>query len=94
MLFYLPEAKDREADKGSILGLCKTVFDLDIPISSVIQLGKRLIIDIDLYWLALNMKMTRLLLFCMHTYYIVMINLKELLLLQIELSLNVKSIRS
>lgn len=41
IVYNLPEAKDREADKGSILSLCKTAFDFDIPITKIIRLGKK-----------------------------------------------------
>ena len=42
IIYNLPEAKDHTADKNSFLTLCKTVFDLNVPVTRVVCLGKRL----------------------------------------------------
>ena len=39
IIYNLPEAKDRTADKNSFLTLCKTVFDLNVPVTRVVCLG-------------------------------------------------------
>ena len=40
--FTICLAKDHTADKNSFLTLCKTVFDLNVPVTRVVCLGKRL----------------------------------------------------
>jgi len=41
VIYNLPESKDREADKLSVLSLVKTVYDLDAQINRVVCLGRR-----------------------------------------------------
>jgi len=41
IIYNFPEAKDRTDDKNSFLTLCRTVFDLNAPVTQVLRLGKR-----------------------------------------------------
>ena len=41
VMYDLPEAKDRVADKLSVSALLKTVYDLETPINRVVRLGGR-----------------------------------------------------
>ena len=40
-MYDVPEAKDREADKLSVLALLKTVHDLETPIKGVVCFGRK-----------------------------------------------------
>ena len=42
VMYDLPEAKDRVADKLSVLALLKTVYDLETPINRVVRLGRKI----------------------------------------------------
>ena len=42
IVYNLPEATDHAADKVSFLALCKIIFNLDVLVTRVIRLGKRL----------------------------------------------------
>ena len=42
IVYNLPQATDHAADKVSFLALCKTVFNLDVLVTRVMHLGKRL----------------------------------------------------
>ena len=76
-MYDVPEAKDREADKLSVLALLKTVHDLETRLKELYALEERLKTRTDLCYSVLSLLMTRLLLFSVRTYYIFMISLKE-----------------
>ena len=59
IIYNLPEATDHAADKVSFLGLCKTVFNLDVLVTWVTHSGKDWKTSTDPYWCVLHIKMTK-----------------------------------
>jgi len=72
--YNLPEGKDREEDKLSVLSLLKTAYDLESQINRVSRLGKRIE---NKRRPLLGQQKTRILLFRIHTYYATMISFKR-----------------
>ena len=63
IVYNLPEATDHADDKVPFLGLCKTVFNLDVQVTWVTHSGKTLETSTDPYWCVMHITITKQLLY-------------------------------
>ena len=91
IVYNLPQATGHAADKVSFLALCKTVFNLDVLVTRVIYLGKRLENKHRPLLVCFEHEDNKMTIFLIQICYVIMTNLKGYLLLLIEQNLNGRS---